>query len=105
MAAELVLLNGKVITVDGGFRIAEALAVAGGRIVAVGDNAEIADLKGPQTRVIDAAGRAVVPGLVDGHAHLDREGLKSLLPSMAGVKRIDDILGRIAALAQVIGPH
>lgn len=104
MAAELVLLNGKVITVDGGFRIAEALAVADGRIVAVGDNAEIADLKGPRTRVIDAAGRAVVPGLVDGHAHLDREGLKSLLPSMAGVKKIDDILGRIAALAQAAKP-
>ncbi len=104
MAAELVLLNGKVITVDGDFRIAQALAVADGRIVAIGDNAEIADLKGPHTKVIDAAGRAVVPGLIDGHAHLDREGLKTLLPSMAGVKSIDDILGRIAKLAKAAKP-
>src|ERR1700754_4398770 len=104
MAADLVLLNGKVITVDGSFRVAEALAVANGRIVAVGSNSQIGALKGPGTKVVDAGGRAVVPGLVDGHAHLDREGLKTLLPSMAGVKSVDDILERIARLAKAAKP-
>ena len=68
-AADLVLLNGKVVTVDDRFTIAQALAVSGQRIVAVGATAEIERLRGPQTRVIDLAGRAVIPGLIDNHSH------------------------------------
>ena len=51
------------------------------------------------TRVIDVGGRLVVPGLIDGHAHMDREGLKEVLPSLAGCESIDDVLQRIAELA------
>lgn len=104
MAADLILLNGKVITVDGDFHIAEALAVTGGRLTAIGSSADVAELRGPKTEVIDAAGRAVVPGFIDGHAHMDREGLKTLLPSMAGVKSIEDILTRIKALVDKAQP-
>lgn len=104
MAADLILLNGKVITVDGAFRIAEALAVTGGKLTAVGTNADVAHLRGPKTEVIEAAGQAVVPGFIDGHAHMDREGLKTLLPSMAGVRSIEDILARIKALAAKAKP-
>src|SRR5207302_1221273 len=60
--ADLLLLNGKVVTVDDRFSIAEALAVKGERIVAVGTTAEIEALKGPQTRVIDLNRRTVIPG-------------------------------------------
>jgi predicted amidohydrolase YtcJ len=67
--ADTVLVNGKVVTVDDRFSIAQALAVRGGRIVKVGTSAEIDALKGPQTRVIDLAGRTVIPGLIDNHAH------------------------------------
>ena len=68
-APDTVLINGKIITVDDRFTIAEALAVRGERILKVGTTAEVEALKGPQTRVIDLAGRAVIPGLIDNHAH------------------------------------
>jgi predicted amidohydrolase YtcJ len=67
--ADTVLVNGKIVTVDDRFTIAQALAVKGGRVVRVGASAEIEALKGPQTRVIDLAGRTVIPGLIDNHAH------------------------------------
>ena len=67
--ADTVLVNGKIVTVDDRFTIAQALAVKDGRIVKVGTTAEIEALKGPQTRVIELAGRTVIPGLIDNHAH------------------------------------
>ncbi len=67
--ADTILINGKVVTVDDRFTIAEALAIRGQRIVAVGSNAEIAKLRGAQTRTIDLAGRTVIPGLIDNHSH------------------------------------
>ncbi len=75
---------------------AEAVAVSGERISAIGGNDEILALSGPQTLILDLDGRTVIPGLIDGHAHMDREGLKSVFPSLAGATRIDDILGLIA---------
>jgi predicted amidohydrolase YtcJ len=68
-APDRVLVNGKIITVDGQFRIAQALAIRGQRIVAVGTTAEIERLKGPTTQTIDLNGRTVIPGLIDNHAH------------------------------------
>jgi predicted amidohydrolase YtcJ len=61
----LVLFNGKVLTVDAQFTIAEAVAVRDGRVLAVGSNAEIRRLIGPATRAIDLAGKSVVPGFID----------------------------------------
>jgi predicted amidohydrolase YtcJ len=73
--ADLVLTNGKIITVDDRFSIAQAVAIRGERIVAVGTNQEIGRLAGPSTRRIDLRGRAVVPGLIDNHAHYMEEGV------------------------------
>jgi predicted amidohydrolase YtcJ len=69
---DLILSNGKIITVDERFTIAEAVAVRGDRIVAVGSNRQIAQMAGPETRRIDLRGRAVIPGLIDNHMHLLR---------------------------------
>ncbi len=96
----LVLRNGKVITVNARFDIAQAIALSGDHIDAVGSNADIAPLIDADTRVIDLNGRTVIPGLTDAHAHMDREGLKEALPSMAGVRSIDDILQRIESLVR-----
>lgn len=73
-APDLVLTNGKIITVDERFTIAEAVAVAGERIVAVGSSETIAALGGSDTTVIDVDGRAVIPGIIDNHMHLLRAG-------------------------------
>jgi predicted amidohydrolase YtcJ/molybdopterin converting factor small subunit len=69
--ADLVLRNGTVYTVDAGRRVAEAVAVADGRILFVGRSADAEDLIGPATEVIDLHGRMVLPGLVDSHVHPD----------------------------------
>ena len=74
-AADLVLTNGRIITVDNRFSIAQAVAIRGERIVAVGTTADIVRLAGPGTRRIDLRGRAVVPGLIDNHAHYMEEGV------------------------------
>jgi len=97
---DLVLRKGKIITVDKDFTIAQAIAIAGERIVAVGADAEMAAHIAPTTRVVDLKGRAVIPGLVDGHAHMDREGLKSVYPPLGRVRSIRDIQDRIAELAR-----
>jgi predicted amidohydrolase YtcJ len=69
--ADLVLRGGKVITVDAQDRVAEAVAVTGNRIAAIGTNQEIARLIGPQTKVIDLNGRALLPGFIDAHSHVE----------------------------------
>ncbi len=69
---DTVLTNGKIITVDNRFSIAQAVAIRGDRIVAVGTNQDITRLAGPNTRRIDLGGKAVIPGLIDAHAHLMR---------------------------------
>jgi hypothetical protein len=70
-APDLVLSNGKIITVDERFTIAQAIAIKGDRIVAVGTNQEMAQLA-PNARRIDLRGRDVIPGLIDNHLHLLR---------------------------------
>ena len=70
----MLLVNGKIITVDERFTIAQALGVRGDRIAAVGTNAEVSRLAGPATRRIDLGGKAVIPGLIDNHMHLLRAG-------------------------------
>jgi len=67
--ADTILVNGKIVIVDDRFTIAEALAIRGGRIVAVGSAADVERLKGPQTRTLDLNRRTVIPGLIDNHAH------------------------------------
>ena len=67
--ADLIVHRAKVVTVDAKFSVAEALAVKDGRIVAVGTDAEVMKLKGPNTKVIDAGGKSVLPGLSDSHTH------------------------------------
>ncbi len=64
----LVLLNGQVLTVDSQFTVAEAVAVRTGRILAVGSTEQIRRLAGPPTRIVDLAGRSVVPGFIDSDA-------------------------------------
>ena len=72
--ADLILSNGKIITVDETFSIAQAVAVRGDRIVGVGTNEEVNQLAGSNTRRIDLRGKSVTPGMIDNHAHFQEEG-------------------------------
>jgi predicted amidohydrolase YtcJ len=98
--ADLVLKNGKIITVDRDFSVAQAVAIGGDKIIAVGSDGAIAAHITPTTRVVDLNGKTVMPGLIDGHAHMDREGLKGVYPSLGRVRSIADIQQRIAELAR-----
>ncbi len=95
---EQIFHNGKIVTLDAASTVATAVAIAGDRFVAVGADRDVCALAGLETRTIDLAGASVVPGLIDGHAHMDREGLKHSLPSLAGAKSIGDILDLISGL-------
>jgi predicted amidohydrolase YtcJ len=102
--ADLILTNGKIITVDSAFTVAQAIAIAGDRVLAVGPDAAIAPLRSPATRIVDLKGKAVIPGITDGHAHMDREALRSVFPALGRVRSIRDIQDRIAELARAKQP-
>ena len=101
---DLILSGGKIVTLDPQSTIAEAIAISGDRIVAIGDKASVSQSVSSAAKQIDLAGRTAIPGLIDGHAHMDREGLKLQLRSLAGTKSVTEILERIAALARKAGP-
>ena len=67
--ADLVLRGGKIVTVDRDFSIRQAVAIRDGHFVAVGTDRDMRSLTGPSTRVVDLAGRTVIPGLIDSHIH------------------------------------
>ncbi len=97
--ADIILLNGKI--VQYGSAPAEALAVRDGRIAAVGSANDIRALAGPASRVIDLAGRTVIPGLIDSHIHAIRAGLTFTTEvHWIGVRTLADALGRVREAAQ-----
>jgi predicted amidohydrolase YtcJ len=96
--ANLLLVNGRVLTVDASDRVAQAVAIAGNRIVAVGTNDEVARAAAPGARRIDLQGRAVTPGLLDAHAHFSGGGADRLFVadlSYPNVKSMADIAAAI----------
>jgi predicted amidohydrolase YtcJ len=95
---DVILTNAHVITVDSADHIAQAVAIAGNRITAVGTIADITRLAGPATRRIDLHGRTLTPGLLDAHAHFADGGAQRLFVvdlSYPGVKRIADVAAAI----------
>ena len=104
-AADLILTNGKIITVDDRFTIAQAVAVKGDRIVAVGTSQQIGQMAGPNTRRIDLRGKAVIPGIIDNHMHLLRAGTTwTHEVRLDGVESRKQALDLFAARAKAIAP-
>ncbi|OYU41392.1 MAG: hydrolase [Pseudorhodobacter sp. PARRP1] len=99
MIAEMIVTNAKVLTMDQAQPRAEAVAVAGGKIVAVGTAAEIAVLVGPDTRVIDAGGRSLLPGFVESHLHLVLGGNELVQLQIGGVHGFDALKAAFEAYA------
>lgn len=99
--ADLILTRGRIATLDRARPEAEAIAIADGRVRAVGGAAEIMPLAGPETRVVELGGRRVVPGLNDSHAHLIRGGLYyNLELRWEGVPSLADALAMLKAQAE-----
>ena len=106
-SADIVLVNGKVITVDATDRVAQAVAIAGGKIVAVGTNAEVTKLAGPRTQRIDLLGRTVTPGLLDAHAHFNWGGAERLYTldlAYPETKNIPQLVAKLAAQVKKTAP-
>jgi predicted amidohydrolase YtcJ len=74
--ADLLLVNGKVVTLDAVSSVSEAIAIEGEKVVATGGSEELRKLAGPSTKVIDLGGRTVIPGLIDSHIHAIRAGFR-----------------------------
>ncbi len=101
-AADLIVTNARIYTADDSRPLVEAFAVRGNRIVFTGSAREAATLKGATTRVVDAGGRTVIPGMVDAHAHF--AGLAQTLRAvdLVGTKSVTEVIARVQAKAATL---
>jgi predicted amidohydrolase YtcJ len=99
MSAEMIITNARVLTMDPSNPAAEAVAVQGGRILAVGTRAEVAALAGQGTKLIDAGGRTLLPGFVESHLHLVLGGNELTQLQLGGIKGFDALAQAFRAYA------
>ena len=99
-SADLIVTNGRVYTADDTRPLVEAFAVRGGRIVFTGSAREAATLKGANTQVVDAGGRTIIPGMVDGHAHFNNLAKKLRSVDLVGTKSYDEIIAKVVERAK-----
>ncbi len=90
-SADIILRNGRIVTVDPSWRVASAVAVRDGRILRIGTDTELSALKGPSTVEIDLAGRTVVPGLIDSHLHQLFAALNGPAVQLLDAKSVADV--------------
>ncbi len=93
--ADLILLNGKIITVNKDFTIFEGLAITGNKITATGTSSEMKKLSGSGTRILDLHGKCVIPGLIDSHLHPESASVSELEEKIPDVHTISQLLGWI----------
>ncbi len=102
---DLILIDGKILTVDAKDSIAEAIAIAKGKIVAVGTSAQIQRLAGPATRVFDLHGLTATPGLIDTHGHYAASGVDELFSVVLNdVSRVSEAVEKIRQKAATLRP-
>src|SRR4051812_23477546 len=100
LAADLIITNGNLITLDPRAPRARAMAVRDGWIVAAGDDAEIVRLADTTTECIDLAGKTVTPGFCDSHIHFLWHGMQLISQAdLVGSASVDEVLSRLSALA------
>jgi len=102
--ADLVLLGGKVVTVDPNKPAAQAVAMRGDRIVAVGEDREITPLIGDSTKVIRLQGKLVIPGFIEGHGHFVGLGQSKMMLDLRAAKSWDDIIKQVEAPVRTAKP-
>jgi predicted amidohydrolase YtcJ len=104
-APDLVLINGKILTVDANDSIAQAVAIRNGKIVTVGSNRDVMQRVSSSTRVIDLHGRTATPGLIDSHNHFADGGVNALYHvDLSDAARIDDVLRKLREKVATLKP-
>jgi predicted amidohydrolase YtcJ len=103
-AADLVLLNGTIVTVDEAGSRAQALATSDGRIIAIGSDSDVERFVGPDTEVIDLAGQTAIPGFIEGHGHYLGLGQTQLELNLMGVDSWDDVVAMVEAAVDEAAP-
>ena len=100
--ADTVFLNGHVVTVDAQDRIAEAVAIKGNRIVAVGTTEQIKKLIEPETNIIDLQGKSLLPGFIEAHLHITIYGTNKLGVDCKarGIRSIEELLAALRERAE-----
>ncbi len=103
--ADLVLINGRVLTVDARDSVARAIAVRDGRILLVGSNRAVRALIGRDTTVVDLRGRTATPGLIDAHAHISSGGLAAVTAvDLGGARSVVEVVALLSARAKTLAP-
>lgn len=101
-SADKIFYNGKIVTVDATFSVVSALAIKDGRILAVGDDADIRKLSGAETISVDLAGKSVLPGLIDSHMHPDQANVSEFDHRIPDMQSISDVLEYVRERAKVV---
>ena len=101
---DLILHNGRIVTVDSRFSIQQAIAVRGERIEQVGRDRDLLKLKGPRTELVDLKGRMLLPGLMDSHTHPTSASMTEFDHPIPDMESIRDVLDYISARARVVKP-
>lgn len=106
MHADLLLINGTVLTLDPDRPRAETLAIGDGRVLAVGDRQSLADLRGPRTQILDLRGGCALPAFTDSHCHLNAYGLAmaEVDCSPEAASTLESLKARVADAARVARP-
>ena len=103
-SADLVLRNGRVVTLEQAAPEAQALAARGGKIVAIGTSEAMAKFIGPSTRVVDLRGRLAIPGFIEGHGHFTALGASKMMLDLRDAKNWDEIVAMVAAATKEAKP-
>ncbi|MFT4116113.1 amidohydrolase [Bradyrhizobium sp.] len=98
--ADQIFINGKVLTVDPAFAVAESVAIRGKHILAVGTSKDVSRLAGPHTDVVDLQGKCVLPGLIDTHAHVERAGLLNVTVGFDDVSTVAEAQAQVRDMAR-----
>jgi predicted amidohydrolase YtcJ len=103
--ADMVLINGTILTVDAKDSVAEALAIRAGKIIAVGSKQQILALSGSHTQILDLHGRTATPGLIDTHGHYQDGGVDELYNiELTDAKSVAEIVRRVEARVAITKP-
>ena len=103
-AADLILKNGKIVTLDPAQPLVQAIAITGGKITALGTDRQMAAQAGPGTKVVDLDGRLAIPGFIEGHGHFLGLGQSKMNLNLNGAKNWDQIVAMVAAAANEARP-